>query len=63
MAKEPPKQSDFPIRQDEVDRAIADADALANRDYEKFGWNEPKQDEPTPKPKRARKPRKPRKPR
>jgi len=41
MAKEPTKRSDFPIPSTEADQQIADAAALADRDFEKFGWNKP----------------------
>lgn len=51
MAKEPPKRSDFPLPQTEADQHIADAAALADRDFEQFGWNKPK---PVRKPRRRK---------
>ncbi|WP_422057331.1 hypothetical protein [Sphingomonas sp.] len=55
MSKEPPPTSDFPLPKDKVDEQIADVGRLADRDFERFGWNEPK---PSLPPKRKRAPRK-----
>lgn len=53
MAKEPTKRSDFPIPQTEADQQIADAAELADRDFERFGWNKPA---PAKKPRARKKP-------
>jgi len=55
MSKEPSPRSDFPLPADKVDEQIADVGRMADRDFERFGWNEKK---PSPPPKRKRSPRK-----
>jgi len=45
--------ADFPLPAAQVDEQLAEARALADRDYERFGWNGPAKvrKKPGPKPK------------
>lgn len=56
MPKEPPRTSDFPLPADKIEEQIADVGKLADRDFERFGWNTPPP--VADKPKRKRAPRK-----
>ena len=41
MGNAPPNNADFPISVTDVDRQIAAARELVDRDFDKFGWNGP----------------------